>query len=90
MQNNLFRKSLKTKIFSLQDRNIQIAMQQVVQIIMVRTWLIQHREKRMVLEKNLEMGNTEDLTKITRILIPMLISHLWIIIKLVILVLNAV
>ena len=90
MQNNLFRKSLKTKIFSLQDRNIQIAMQQVVQIIMVRTWLIQHREKRMVLEKNLEMGNTEDLTKITRILILMLISHLWIIIKLVILVLNTV
>jgi len=81
---------LKTKIFSLQDRNIQIAMQQVVQIIMVRTWLIRHREKRMVLEKNLEMGNTEDLTKITRILILMLISHLWIIIKLVILVLNTV
>lgn len=56
---------------------------------MVKTWLIQHREKQMVLEKNLEMGNTEDLTKITRILIPMLISHLWII-KVVILVLNAV
>ena len=56
---------------------------------MVKTWLIQHREKQMVLEKNLEMGNTEDLTKITRILILMLISHLWII-KVVILVLNAV
>jgi hypothetical protein len=56
---------------------------------MVKTWLIQHKEKLMVLEKNLEMGSTEDLTKITRILIPMLISHLWII-KVVILVLNAV
>jgi len=36
-----------------------------------------HREKLMVLEKNHATDSTVDLTKIKRIPIQMLISHLW-------------
>jgi len=90
MQNNLFRKNWKIKMFSLLGRNIQMQMQhQIMRITMGRILVIRPREKQMVSEKNQEMGSTEDWTIRTRI--RMLIFHLWkITLKMEILLLNAV
>jgi len=90
MQNNLFRKNWKIKMFSLLGRNIQMQMQhQIMRITMGRILVIRPREKQMVSVKNQEMGSTEDWTTRTRI--RMLIFHLWkITLKMEILLLNAV